>query len=307
MSDFPTVPHRPVKAIWCYVAYLSSLATAIVCSILMYNIWAVRPLIFGLIVTCLATAVIYIFSIAHNNSSTYDPYWVIAPPFLIILLKSCGQADLIAWDNRQILLFALFLLWAARYHIFYAWTGWRSGLVHEDWRYEEMRAAPVPYWLNSLLGMHYFPTLLVYAAFIPAAFVFSNCNAPTALNSYDLVGALMALSAVSIQFFADRQLKTYRSTEAYARGETCRVGLWNFSRHPNYFGEVLFWLSTIPFAIGAQLVEEQMILVLFGPVLMAIFFRFSSYLMDVRSLKRRPGYHKTMQEVSAMLLWVSKK
>jgi steroid 5-alpha reductase family enzyme len=273
----------------------------------MFSTWSQSPLLFGLIITILSTAVIFVFSIAHNNSSIYDPYWVIAPPFLVVLLKSCADSGLYNWDYRSLIILLLFLIWASRYHVFYAWSGWRTGLAHEDWRYEEMRSAPLPYWLNSLLGMHYFPTLLVYVAFIPAATVLSSTAAPSALNFYDFLGVLIALSAVLIQYFADKQLKIYRTTDAYARGETCREGLWNYSRHPNYFGEVLFWLSTILFTLGAQLFEGQAIFILFGPFSMAIFFRFSSYLMDVRSLKKRPNYQKAVQEISAMVPWFPKK
>jgi steroid 5-alpha reductase family enzyme len=100
---------------------------------------------------------------------------------------------------------------------------------------------------------------------------------------------------------SDEQLRKFRNSETYARGGALREGLWKFSRHPNYFGEVLFWLSMIPFAVSAGLMNDHAGLVLGGPIAMAIFFRFSCWLMDVRSLERRPEYQKVVDEVSAMM------
>ena len=79
-------------------------------------------------------------------------------------------------------------------------------------------------------------------------------------------------------------------------------GLWAYSRHPNYFGEVLFWLSLIPFALAADIFESQMGLVLTGPIVMAVFFRFSAHLMDKRSLARRPDYDIIMRDISALMM-----
>ena len=101
-------------------------------------------------------------------------------------------------------------------------------------------------------------------------------------------------------------MERYRSTveaEVTADGGTMRRGLWKYSRHPNYFGEVLFWLSMIPFAVPGGELAQHPALVLSGPVAMALFFRFSCWLMDVRSLQRRPHYQTVIDEVSAMLPW----
>jgi steroid 5-alpha reductase family enzyme len=268
-----------------------------------------NPLWIGLAVTGVCTLVIWVFSIANGNSSIYDPYWVIAPPFLSVALKASGDAGLLGpWNTRQILVIACLCIWASRYHIFYAWSGWRTGLVHEDWRYEAMRNAPVPYWLNSLLGMHLFPTALVYFALAPAALVLiEDPLSQPAFGLWDILGLVGALAAVTIELIADEQLRRYRKTDDYARGGTFRRGLWRCSRHPNYFGEALFWLSMIPFAVAGGMFAQSPAFVLGGPIVMALFFRFSCRLTDLRSLQRRPGYEAVMKEVSAMIPWWPKK
>lgn len=304
-----TVHQRPVKAIQCYLAYGSALFAGYVSyRITISSGLITNPLWIGLLVTCVSTITIWIFSIANGNSSIYDPYWVIAPPLLVLVVKAAGGGLAGHWGPRQIMIFACFLTWSVRYHTFYQWTGWRKGLVHEDWRYEEMRSMPIPYWLNSLLGMHLFPTFLVYGAFIPAALVFSgNFSGRPHPGYFDVAGIAVAMTAVGVQLIADEQLRKHRNSENYSSKLTFRGGLWNYSRHPNYFGEVLFWSSMILFAIGAGIFVERPALVIAGPVAIAVFFRYSSYLMDRRSLSRRIDYEETMKSVSAMVPLPTKK
>lgn len=309
-SHLTPPPERYVPALQCYLAYLKAIAGgAASWWLIMHFRLLADPLWIGLAVTCISTFIIWIFSILNDNSSIYDPYWVIAPPFLALALKATAGGGMLGdWSARQVCVVAVFAIWAIRYHTMYSWTGWRTGLIHEDWRYEAMRAAPVPYWLNSLLGMHLFPTVLVYFAFAPAALVLAIAPAAQSpLGIWDLLGMTGAITAAAIELVADEQLRRFRETDDYANGGAIQVGLWKYSRHPNYFGEVLFWLSMIPFAVSAGVMESRAGLVLGGPIVMAIFFRFSSWLMDVRSLERRPHYQKVMDEVSAMLPWFARK
>ena len=301
-------PERPVSSIFCYAAYISALAIGILAWWLIqrYNLIS-NSFYIVLIVDCIATLVIWVFSIINHNSSIYDPYWVIAPPLLALgVIFSSGGLTSSHWSFRQIIIVVFLFVWSFRYHIFYKWTGWRTGLIHEDWRYEKMRGYPIPYWLNSLLGMHLFPTLLVFFAFAPGILVlFIPAADQNPFSIFDALGIITAVVAILILYFSDRQLQRFRSTEEYKKGGIFRNGLWKYSRHPNYFGEVLFWFSMMFFGIsvGLHTSYPNVVLVFVGSVIMAIFFRFSSWLMDIRSLERRPNYKQVMEEVSAMIPW----
>jgi steroid 5-alpha reductase family enzyme len=309
-NEIPSPPYRPVPASQCYLAYSSALLAGIASWWVLFTFQLIEDVLWiGLVVTCVCTIVIWLFSIKNGNSSIYDPYWVIAPPFLAIALKSGGGGGLIGpWNIRQVLVLACLVIWAGRYHIFYRWSGWRTGLKHEDWRYEQMREFPLPYWLISLLGMHLFPTVLVYFAFTPAALVMgSNPLLQPAFNLLDVLGLVGALLAVAILFFSDEQLRKFRLTTEYRRGGIYSEGLWKYSRHPNYFGEVLFWLSMIPFAVAAGMLSSKPVHVFAGPILMALFFRFSAWMMDKRSLKHRQDYQHVMDRISPLVPWSQKE
>ena len=60
-----------------------------------------------------------------------------------------------------------------------------------------------------------------------------------------LLGGLVFAVGFSIECLADIQLQAFKSTNPH---KLCRRGLWNYSRHPNYFGEILIWIG---FAIAA--------------------------------------------------------
>ena len=158
----PPAPQRPVPAMQCYVAYVTAFLVGASTWLLFQGPTGIEdPFLLGLAVTCAATIGIWIFSLANDNSSIYDPYWVVAPPILALALKAMGGDGLLgAWSARQVCVVVCLSLWAIRYHTMYSWTGWRSGLVEEDWRYESMRSAPLPYW------PHLHPAVSVWCSYL---------------------------------------------------------------------------------------------------------------------------------------------
>ena len=108
----------------------------------------------------LATLVVFAFSRMRNNTSIYDPYWSVAPPFIALFWLALpeAQAGLLL---RQMLVASLVLIWGARLTGSF-WRGW-PGLQHEDWRYRQLREQLGRlYWLVSLLGLHLMPTAMVF-------------------------------------------------------------------------------------------------------------------------------------------------
>ena len=62
-----------------------------------------------------------------------------------------------------------------------------------------------------------------------------------------------------------------------------------------------------PIAAAAGQLAAHPVLVVSGPILMAVFFRYSCWLMDKRSMERRPGYQSAVNEVSALVPWWPKR
>ena len=65
------------------------------------------------------------------------------------------------------------------------------------------------------------------------------------INSFDHIGLIIWLIGFSGVYLADKQLKTFKADPDRTRADVCRVGLWKYSRHPNYFFEWVLWIGYI--------------------------------------------------------------
>lgn len=121
----------------CWSAYLASLVMAV---LVVYATDAIiSPLWAALLADVAATAVVFVFSLLADNSSVYDAYWAIAPSIIYIWLKHCANGLFGVWHIRQLIALMLINAWALRFHVHLPWDGWRTGLMHEDWRYAYFR------------------------------------------------------------------------------------------------------------------------------------------------------------------------
>jgi steroid 5-alpha reductase family enzyme len=244
-----------------------------------------------------ATIVVFLFSIATNNSSMYDPYWSVAPvPIALFWLFQPGSNGFA--NPRHLLIFALLCLWAIRLTANWA-IQWR-GLDHEDWRYQDIRKqADVFYWPASFLGIHLMPTILVFLGSVALWPTLSDRSSQ--LTWLDGVAALVTLSAILIEGTADLQMRRWRRSPEVTE-QTPLPGLWSLSRHPNYFGEVLFWWGLYLFVPLAYPAFRWAVV---GPLaILLLFLGISIPLMERHLLARHPIYAEYRQRVSPFFPWL---
>lgn len=235
-----------------------------------------------------ATVVIYLWAQAFKNSSFYDAYWSVVPPVL--------AAALFTGTPRGALVLALVTLWGAR--LTWNWyRGWPT-LDHEDWRYISYRQRTGPFWpLVDLFGIMLMPTLLVFAG---CCALWPAMTAEAPLGLLDGLAALFTLGAIALETVADEQLRAFRRSKP-PKEAILDTGLWAWSRHPNYLGEIGFWCGLALFGLAADPARWVWCL---GPLLMIGLFRFISIpLIEKRMLAKRPHYAKHQQRVSTLLLW----
>jgi steroid 5-alpha reductase family enzyme len=258
-------------------AYVSAMAVAVVAA---FVVGTGRPLLTVAVADLAATLVIFVWSRSLNNSSMYDAYWSVVPPVVALFLLWVAQPG--AVEVRQLVVVALVWFWAIRLTVNWA-RGW-PGLRHEDWRYVDMRSGSAPYWVASLFGLHLMPTVVVYLAMLPLypALV----SGTRAFGWLDVVAVVVTGGAVVLEWVADEQMRAFGRTKS--PGDVCRRGVWAWSRHPNYLGEMGFWWGLWLFAMAAQ---PSWWWTVVGPVVMTVMFLGASLpLMERRSLERRPGY-----------------
>jgi steroid 5-alpha reductase family enzyme len=285
-------PDRARAFLWIAVAYLAAFAVALVAGIAVSG--GRHPIAIAFAADLAATLAIFAFSFAFGNTSFYDAYWSVAPP--VVALYFALVPGGIAVFDRQLLVIALVLLWAVR--LTGNWVrGW-TGLEHEDWRYVDMRktrSAP-RYWLVSLFGLHLVPTLVVFLGLLPLWLALHD--GMNRLNGLDLLAAVVTLAGIGFEFFADNQLRRFRLSNPPA-GATLEAGLWAWSRHPNYLGEMLFWIGLALFATAAA--GFVWWAWLGAAAMIAMFFGASIPMKERRMLERRPEYAERQRRVSLLI------
>jgi steroid 5-alpha reductase family enzyme len=285
--------HRRRALAWCVVAYVAALLAAGGSFAALHSR---SPIAQGAVADLVATGVIFAFSVLFNNSSMYDPYWSVAPVPLFVAWALPVLDEVGRW--RILLIGMLLLAWSVR--LTWNWArGWR-GLAHEDWRYVQLRQTTGRwYWPVSLLGLHLMPTVFV---FLGSLSLYEAAVSTRAFGFPDAIAATVAALAIGIEATADEQLRAFVQSRP-PPGSLLTSGLWAWSRHPNYFGEVLFWWGMWLFGAAAGAPPWTLV----GPLAMTCLFWFISIpLMEKRMVASRPGYVERQRQVSRLVPWFSR-
>ena len=138
----------------------------------------------------------------------------------------------------------------------------------EDSRYASMRertnGSQRAFWV-----MYAIQATLVVVCSLP--FFAASANPVAGITAWSIAAIALWLFAVGGETLADAQLARFRRDPAH-KGHVCEVGLWSWSRHPNYFFEWLHWFAYVLLAVGSPLLW----LAWLGPVLMFVLVYFVS-------------------------------
>lgn len=279
---------------------LMSYVLAYIVAVLTFRQFSDMGPIYGVFLADIAaTLVIFFIGLILHNASLYDPYWSVAPLVIGVYWWWLSGYDIS--EMRKILLLVVLFYWGIRLTLNWA-RSW-PGFIHEDWRYGMLRDKSNGWYpLVNLSAIHMLPTVLVFLGMIPAYYVLSQSHDPNPI--LDWIAFAVGMVAVTIEFISDEQLKKFVETNDNPRN-ILKTGLWKYSRHPNYFGEVLFWLSIFLFAYSASSAYGWTVV---GVVAMFVLFWFGSIpMMDKRMVERRDNYQEHMKKTSGFVPWPPKK
>ena len=271
-----SAPGRAGSLIRIALVYAAALAACAV----VFHVIRVHPLLEVLAGMLAATAVTYGATLAWQNGSVFDAYWSVLPPFVALYLADLGRS--FATPLATAVLLVVFA-WSARLTLNWV-VGW-PGLHHEDWRYAMLyERAPLPRWLVQLLAVDLLPTVVIFLGCIPLWPALTRGDGSLGILGW--LGAAVGLCAAALELAADEQRRAHAEASP---GTLIDMGLWRWARHPNYLGEILFWVSLWLFAIAADPAVWWWTAV--GPLtILALFLGASIPAMDERSATRRPGW-----------------
>jgi steroid 5-alpha reductase family enzyme len=182
------------------------------------------------------------------------------------------------------------------------WAHQWQGIKHEDWRYRDLREKnPLWFWLIELVGIDVMPTVIVFLACLPLYPVLVAGTGHFCV--LDMIACIITAGAIAIETIADRQLWQFTRQKTRS-GEIMTKGLWAYSRHPNYFGEITFWWGIYLFGLAANAAYWWTII---GPASVTLLFTTVSIpLMEKRNLAGRPGYAAIIKQIPTLIPWFPK-
>ncbi len=175
-----------------------------------------------------------------NNLGIVDIAWsaAFAPVAIFCALATHGD------PARRWLICTMAALWSLRLgtHLYFRVTGHHP---QEDVRYGQMRVQ----WGGSLKSkaLIFFELQAALIVLLSTPFLVACLNPRPGISTLEWAGVGGWFVALVGESLADRQLKAFRSRPEN-HGKVCQTGLWNYSRHPNYFFEWLVWVAFFLFA-----------------------------------------------------------
>jgi len=194
----------------------------------------------------------------------------------------------------QLVASLMVLLWAFRLGG-YLFT--RILRIKVDHRFDELRDKPLRFarfWLLQAIS--------VAVIMLPVSYLLGRDGAP-GFGPWAIAGLAIWLVGLAIETVSDAQKSAFKGMEKN-RGRFISSGLWRYSRHPNYFGEMLVWwglfVYAVPFLDGAAFA------VAIGPAFLTLLLLFVSGIPPLeRSAEARygadPAYREYRRRTSILL------
>ena len=248
-----------------------------------------------LIADVVATVIVWASGVVLRTASAYDPYWSIQT--LVIYLSLLIKYN--NWHVGSILLLAALVLYSARLTTNFI-IGFHS-LSYVDWRYKMLKEKSGKFYqVVNLFGICMFPTLVVYSASLP---VIAYATI-TEFSMLDIIGLSIVVLGTLLEFVADTQMKAFVKIRK-DRSEVLNRGVWKYSRHPNYLGEISIWFG-LAFTLILSHFNYWYFVV--GAIINLLMFIFISIPMEERHFKEyKPDYEQYKKETHMLLILPKKK
>jgi steroid 5-alpha reductase family enzyme len=231
-----------------------------------------------------------------GNAGIVDFVWAAGIGGLAVFYSAVASGDI----GRRVLLAALAGTWSLRLAVYlFVDRVWGKP---EDGRYQMLRTnwgQKAPAFFLVFFQIQAVWAIMFSVPFLPVVY------RQGALGGLDLLGVAIWVIAVGGETLADRQLARFRA-DPENRGKTCQVGLWRYSRHPNYFFEWIHWFAYVCLGIGSS----YWWVTLMGPVVMLLFLYKVTGIpyTEKRALQSRGDDYRRYQETtSAFIPWFPKR
>ena len=236
----------------------------------------------------------FVLSLILKRNDVADIAWGIG--FVLLAWLSYFMSD--CHSTRALVVCIIVSIWGVRLALH---IQSRNRKKNEDYRYAAWRKEWGKWFLlRSYTQVYLLQGLLLFIISIPILWINKYSN--MALTPLDLIGFLVWLIGFVLEVIADYQLAQFKNNPKN-KGQLMRSGLWRFSRHPNYFGEVLLWWGIFIMALSVS--SGWMTII--GPITITVLILFVSGIpMLERKQKMHPDYKDYASKTSRFIPLPSK-
>lgn len=238
----------------------------------------------GAITGCVV--LLWLLSLRLKDASIVDLFWGLG--FVIIAWIALALAGP---SPRGWLVAGLVSLWGVRLSVYLTWRNHGRG---EDPRYVAWRTQHGDRWpLRSLFQVFLLQGALMCLISLP---VQAAIGSLADVGPLDGVGAALVFLGVGFESVGDLQLARFKANPAN-KGQVMTLGLWRYTRHPNYFGDAVVWwgLACFGLAAGAWWTIAS------AGVMTFLLVRVSGVALLESTMMKRPGYAEYVARTSAFI------
>jgi steroid 5-alpha reductase family enzyme len=174
----------------------------------------------------------FVISLVKKRNDVADVAWGLG--FVLLAWVSLYLSG--ASGQRELMVCLLVSIWGLRlaWHIYGRNTGKAEDYRYQKWRKEWGKS----FYLRSYLQVYLLQGVLLFMIVLPVLLI--NKNSETSLGLIDYIGLSVWLFGFYFEAVGDAQLARFTKNPAN-KGKLMQSGLWAYTRHPNYFGEVALW------------------------------------------------------------------
>lgn len=247
---------------------------------------------------CGLFALLYLVARRIDNYGIVDIAW----SYAFALLAGYYAFLAPGWLPRRALVAGLVAIWSVRLgtHLCRRVAGHHPV---EDGRYVQLRQDWAGNFAPKMAGFFQLQAASVVLLGLP--FLLPALNTTPQFHFLEIAGALLWLAALSGEATADAQLAAFKRDPAN-RGLVCVVGLWRYSRHPNYFFEWLIWVAYFVIALASP---WGWLAAISPAIILYLLLRVTGIpLTEQQSLRSKGEAYRRYQEVtSAFVPWRPKR
>lgn len=251
-------------------------------------------MIIALISLILFFHVVFFIAIKIKDNSIADIAWGLG--FIVIDVALILQTKNI--HPPQLIMSLLIMMWGLRLS---GYIYLRKRNMPEDFRYQEFRKKwGKHYIIGSYLQVFLLQMILLLLIAMPLFIAYQKNNI---FSRYTLFGAIIAVTGFFMEVMSDFQMAQFKKDQKN-KGKIIQTGLWRYSRHPNYFGESLFWwgIACIAYPLSTHF------LWLISPVVITILVRYISGVpLLEKKYQNNPEFQLYAQRTACFVPWFNKK